>query len=97
MYKRSLCGERLEGLVVAILSSLDKDELFQIRVPSVTSAGDIQDLIESEDMAGGPGLGEARPPRRIDSAESSRNYSQLLALAAIVAELAASIKTLKII
>jgi DNA topoisomerase VI subunit A len=83
----SKCTVRIEKLVTHFLKELRQGRLSPLLIPNLTSEGDLEDIMETEEALWAPGdMGIAR---RIEAPQSSRSYAQLMAIIAIVAELQA--------
>lgn len=87
MEVRSKCVGRIERLVTMFLKELSSDRLLALQIPNLTAESDMEEIMQAEDILWE--LGDKQISRRVDSPLSSRNYAQLMAVIALVAELQA--------
>lgn len=85
MSKRSTLLMRIEKLIIFFLTELRNARLLPLQIPALSSCGDLQEIMETDDNLFS--MGEKKIFRYIDSPQSSRIYAQLMAVIALVAEL----------
>lgn len=88
MDDRSRCIQRIENLVMTMLTQLNNGRLPPLVVPTLSNNGDLEEIMNLEDTA--IYSGASGTVRHLSSPQTAQKYTQMMAIMAVVAELKAS-------